>query len=171
MNVYFIRHTEVDVPQGVCYGRTDVPLKTSFEIEAQSVKCKLEHIEPDAVFSSPLSRCTRLANYCGFEKIALDNRLMELDFGTWENRRWNDLDMSVWEVDWINNPAPEGESFIDMYWRVAGFLDELKNNEYQNVAIFTHGGVIHCARVYFEQTNIHETFNLKPKYGEIIKFT
>ena len=26
MVVYLIRHTSVDVPQGVCYGQTDVPL-------------------------------------------------------------------------------------------------------------------------------------------------
>ena len=31
MVIYFMRHTAVDVPQGVCYGQTDVPLKPTFE--------------------------------------------------------------------------------------------------------------------------------------------
>ena len=31
MVVYLIRHTSVDVPQGVCYGQTDVPLNPTFE--------------------------------------------------------------------------------------------------------------------------------------------
>ena len=31
MEVIFIRHTSVDVPPGVCYGQTDVPLRNSFE--------------------------------------------------------------------------------------------------------------------------------------------
>ena len=33
MVIYFMRHTAVDVPQGVCYGQTDV-LKADFEMEA-----------------------------------------------------------------------------------------------------------------------------------------
>ena len=31
MEVILIRHTSVDVPPGVCYGQTDVPLKPTFE--------------------------------------------------------------------------------------------------------------------------------------------
>ena len=34
MEVTFIRHTSVDVPPGVCYGQSDVPLRDSFEQEA-----------------------------------------------------------------------------------------------------------------------------------------
>ena len=36
MEVILIRHTSVDVPVGICYGQTDVPLKESFEEEAAS---------------------------------------------------------------------------------------------------------------------------------------
>ena len=35
MEVIFIRHTSVDVPPGVCYGQTDVPLRHSFEQEVR----------------------------------------------------------------------------------------------------------------------------------------
>ena len=34
MEVILIRHTSVDVPPGMCYGQTDVPLKPTFETEA-----------------------------------------------------------------------------------------------------------------------------------------
>ena len=34
MEIILIRHTSVDVPQGVCYGQTDVPLRDTFEQEA-----------------------------------------------------------------------------------------------------------------------------------------
>lgn len=169
MNIYLIRHTSVDVPKGVCYGQTDVPLKASFKEEALVVKSKLD-FKPDAVFSSPLSRCVRLANYCGFESATFDNRLKELNFGQWENQEWDKIDMTIWETDWINNPAPEGESFMDMYQRVASFFEELKTIKSDNTLIFTHGGVISCARVYFEQADINETFSLMPQYGEIVGF-
>ena len=36
MNIYLIRHTSVDVPKGLCYGQSDVPLRPTFEIEAVS---------------------------------------------------------------------------------------------------------------------------------------
>ena len=33
MNIYLIRHTSVDVPKGLCYGQSDVPLRPTFEAE------------------------------------------------------------------------------------------------------------------------------------------
>lgn len=171
MKIYLIRHTAVGISPGICYGQTDVPLKESFEREAEIVKTNLDQIEPSVIFSSPLSRCTRLAAYCGFKKPVLDNRVMELNFGDWEGQEWDKIDMSVWETDWVNPPAPNGESFMDMYNRIWSFFDELKEKKYNNVFVFTHGGVISCARVYFEQADINETFDLMPKYGEIVEFT
>ena len=56
MNVYIIRHTAPDVPQGTCYGQTDVPLKETFKTEARAVKDSIPDITFDAVYSSPLSR-------------------------------------------------------------------------------------------------------------------
>lgn len=66
MNIYLIRHTSVDVPKGLCYGQSDVPLRPTFEIEAAVTKAKIESIHFDMAYTSPLSRCTRLAQYCGF---------------------------------------------------------------------------------------------------------
>ena len=42
MVIYFMRHTAVDVPQGVCYGQTDVPLKPTFEMEATQTAAHLQ---------------------------------------------------------------------------------------------------------------------------------
>ena len=53
MKIYIVRHTAVGV-NGVCYGQTDVPLKETFESEAEVVKQKLQDLQFDAVFSSPL---------------------------------------------------------------------------------------------------------------------
>lgn len=166
-----VRHTAVGVPQGTCYGQTNVPLKETFEEEAVIVKEKLRDINFDFVYSSPLSRCRKLAKFCGYGDIVVyDDRLKELHMGDWEMHMWDDLDMTVWKDDWINNPAPNGESFVQMYKRVASFLDELKNQTASNALIFAHGGVISCARVYFDQADIKKTFDLMPQYGEIVEF-
>jgi len=170
MKIYLIRHTAVDVPPGMCYGQTDVPLKETFEAEAKIVKKNFGNIQPDKVFSSPLSRCVRLAKYCGFDKPQLDDRLKELNFGDWETQNWDKIDMSVWDTDWVNPPAPNGESFMDMYARIESFFNDLKSQTYDTVFVFAHGGVISCARVYFEKADIEETFDLMPQYGEIVEF-
>ena len=62
MVVYLIRHTSVDVPQGVCYGQTDVPLNPTFEEEAAQTSARLKGLQFDKVYMSPLTRCVRMAN-------------------------------------------------------------------------------------------------------------
>ena len=46
MEVILIRHTSVDVPPGVCYGQTDVPLKPTFEQEAAVTQENLKAFLP-----------------------------------------------------------------------------------------------------------------------------
>ena len=170
MKIYLVRHTSVDVPEGTCYGQTDVPLKKTFEEEAAVVYKKLAGKEIDKAFSSPLSRCRCLSVFCEYQDAIIDDRLKELYFGDWETQRWNDIDMSIWENDWINPPTPNGESFKQMYARIVSFFNDLEQESYNSVVIFTHGGVINCARVYFEQIDIDKSFEQKPQYGEIIEF-
>ena len=77
MVIYFIRHTSVDVPQGVCYGQTDVPLKPTFEAEATQTAAHLQGLSFDKVYTSPLTRCVRLATFCGYPDAERDDRLKD----------------------------------------------------------------------------------------------
>ena len=91
MEVTFIRHTSVDIPPGVCYGQSDVPLRDSFEQEAAITSENLKTYRRqgrdfDHVYTSPLSRCVRLATYCGYPDAERDKRIMEINFGDWECR-------------------------------------------------------------------------------------
>ena len=47
MNIYLVRHTAVDVPRGICYGQSDVPLKETFVHEAADVAGRLDAVLPD----------------------------------------------------------------------------------------------------------------------------
>lgn len=170
MNVYLIRHTAVDVPAGICYGQTDVPLKKTFEQEAEKVKQRLSGVDFDAVYCSPLSRCKRLARYCGYDSAMFDDRLKELDFGDWEMGKWHELDMTIWDSDWVNVPTPNGEAFVQLYGRFASFLEELKEVAYERVAVFTHGGIIGAAKSYFGQQDLRYAFDDIVKYGEVVEF-
>ena len=173
MELYLIRHTSVDVPAGYSYGQTDVPLRDSFETEAETVKKGLQLISADKVYTSPLSRCVRLASYCGFEDAWKDDRIKELNFGSWEMKSWDELSSDprseAWFNDWINVPAPSGESLQDQYTRVSHFLNEIRESDLQKVCIFAHGGVLTCARVYAGEYDLKEAFKNVPSYGTVIR--
>ena len=171
MKLYLTRHTSVDVPKSICYGQTDVPLKDSFESEADIVKQRLNKIQADAVFSSPLSRCVRLALHCGYEDAKLYDRLKELNFGDWEMQEWEKVEGNdEWFKDWVNTPTKNGESFKQMYDRLASFFEELKKEDYDNVIIFAHGGIIACAKVYFGEVGFEDAFKTLANYGETVEF-
>ncbi|MDR0613661.1 MAG: alpha-ribazole phosphatase [Dysgonamonadaceae bacterium] len=172
MRLTVIRHTSVDVPSGVCYGFTDVALKPSFQTEAETVKQQLAGKTFDRVYSSPLSRCTLLAGYCGYTPV-LEPRLKELNFGDWEMKSWMEIDRqeaSGWFSDWINYPAKNGESYRMMQKRVCAFMDELKSSEAQSVCIFTHGGVIRLIHVYSGIFGLEDSFEFPVEYGQIFEF-
>ena len=151
MVIYFMRHTAVDVPQGVCYGQTDVPLKPTFEMEATQTAAHLQGLSFDKVYTSPLTRCVRLATFCGYPDAERDDRLKELNFGDWEMHRF------------------DGESFEDQYRRVADFLDELRQKPYEQVAIFAHGGILLNAQIYAGIIKPEEAFGALTPYGGIVK--
>ena len=67
MKVTLIRHTKVALPEGTCYGWSDVALADTFEQEAAATKHNLQKNLPfDAIFSSPLTRARQLAAYRGY---------------------------------------------------------------------------------------------------------
>ena len=179
MEITLIRHTSVDVPPGVCYGQTDVPLKDSFEQEAAITLSRLKAslaVEEnfDLAFSSPLTRCVRLADYCGYPNAERDKRLMEINFGAWEMKpfdRNDDPRLQEWYADYLNVAATGGESFAMQYERVSRFLDELKQKPYRRVAIFAHGGVLICAQIYAGLITAEEAFSSLTPYGGLIQIT
>ncbi|MBL8383157.1 MAG: histidine phosphatase family protein [Burkholderiales bacterium] len=129
MEIYLIRHTRPGVPEGTCYGRTDVPLdEADF---AQRVPAIADHLPAGmAFYSSPATRCARLAESLaartGGALAALDARLHELHFGDWEGRLWRDLpraETASWSADIAGVAPPNGESFGALWARVNAFYD------------------------------------------------
>lgn len=172
MIITLIRHTSVGVPLGVCYGQTDVPLKDSFEQEAAVTKKSLEPLGPfDKVYCSPLSRCVKLATYCGYPDAERDDRIKELNFGAWEMQKFDEIKdprMQEWFDDYLNVPVTDGESFMQLYQRVAAFLDDVKKKPYERVAVFAHGGVLLCAQAYAGLVKFEEAFSALTPYGGVI---
>ncbi|MBR0224379.1 MAG: alpha-ribazole phosphatase family protein [Bacteroidales bacterium] len=173
MEVILIRHTAVDVPTGTCYGQTDVPLKSSFEAEAAHTKAALDACGPiDHAYTSPLSRCTRLAAFCGYADAERDPRILELNFGEWEMMLFDDITdphLEAWYKDHIHTPVTGGESFMQQFQRVSNFLDGLKTKPWNRVAVFAHGGVLVSAQVYAGLVTPEEAFSCLPAFGGLVR--
>ena len=193
MEVYLVRHTSVDVPRGICYGQSDVPVRDTFPQEAAAVKARLQHLVEkgflpdsapvehssalaplhfDAVYTSPLGRCTKLAQFCGYGDALREQRIKEMNFGNWEMQDYSaikDPHLQVWFNDWVNVRTSGGESFADQLHRVGEFLQELKDSGKETVLLFCHGGVLACAKVLGGKIGVKEAFSTLDDYGSIIK--
>ena len=171
MEVILVRHTSVDVPKGMCYGQSDVPVRDTFEQEAEATRQLLASYQPfDYVYASPLTRARKLATYCGYPQPRLDNRLKEMHMGEWEMQMYDeiqDVRLDDWYRDYMHLPTPGGESFPELYQRVSEFLDELKTKDYQRVAIFAHGGVLICAGLYAGLFGEEDAWDHLVDYGGI----
>ena len=173
MKLVFVRHTSVDVPAGVSYGQADVPLRATFPLEASVTRaCLSPYGRFDAAYTSPLTRCTRLAQYCGFADAERDARLLEIDMGDWEMQRFDtiaDPRVEQWQNNKFFTAATRGESLADQYDRVRDFLEQLLTLDFKQVVIFTHGGVIACARIFSGEISVEEALEREVDYGGVFE--
>lgn len=172
MEIYLIRHTAVAVDQGICYGQKDVDLAETYPEELKKVKAELNNIEFDSIYTSPLSRAKKIANDIYPEQPKEDDRLMELNFGDWEGKVWDEINdpyLDKWMGDFVNLKCSNGESFVMLRDRVLEFWNELKSKEYKKVAIFTHGGVIRTIQAIEKNIKLEDSFNeATAAYGEVV---
>jgi alpha-ribazole phosphatase len=172
--IYLIRHTAPAIEAGICYGQSDIAVASSFRDEAEAIRGFLpEDIEH--VYSSPLQRCRKLAEYLFPEQqIHLHESLMEINCGWWEMRKWNDIPKE--ETDpWMNNfvrvSIPGGESYIDLHKRATGCFNGITETG-NKLAIVTHGGVIRSILTHITKIPLEDSFNrFSIHYGCLIKIT
>ena len=126
--LYLIRHTRPAIAKGLCYGQSDIPLTKSFHKEAREVQDRLARCVFSKVYTSPLQRCLLLSKELNLAAQS-DSRLMEMNFGEWENQPWNTIfnspDGKRWFEEYLTTPCPGGESFMDVLVRVESFLKDL----------------------------------------------
>lgn len=174
MEIFFIRHPKTEAPEGVCYGSTDVlPAEGELQNVISAVKAKIT-IPSDAQFiSSPLSRCTLLAEaFANGREIKTDARIAELDFGSWELMRWKDIpmqEMDKWSRDFVNNHAPDGESFALVVERVRSFWEGIIASNDKTKIVTTHSGVLRALLVIALEASPYKVFNTELDYGDVIR--
>jgi len=153
MKIYLIRHTSLDIEPDIFYGQSDIDVSDNFENEVKIIKKKIAKyniIEGKIkIYSSPLKRCRKLANEL-FQEFIIDDRLKELNFGDWENRRIKDIPLNLlesWKKNIMNFQIPNGESNDDFFLRLRDFCDHIINQG-NDIVIVAHAGSINCIISY-----------------------
>ena len=176
MQVFLIRHPRPLVEAGVCYGRQDVDCA---DPAAVALQLKPGLPETVLVYSSPLRRARRLAEYLASEEgnVLIDARLSEIDFGEWEGRRWDQIErcqLDAWASDVLGFVPPGGESVASLRDRAVDFAtslvqgDHTARSESQGIALVTHAGIMRALIGYWRQLPVSEWSQLKFDFGEMI---
>lgn len=171
MRVYLVRHTKVVWDGAItCYGATDIDVKPTFEEEAERVKEKIKGLVVDKVFTSPLKRARKLADFCGYKDAIRDNRLKEMNFGEWEGKPWSEIIKGEHEdffLRYLTERVPGGESQEEQQERVRDFIMDQKEKGYNSILVFCHGGVINCARALAGEVELVNAFATIPDFGSL----
>jgi len=147
MKLYLIRHTSVKTPPFLCYGQTDVDVSDQFQIETEQVKQIIKPNSKMIYYSSPSLRCRRLTEQFTHEYL-IEPKLMELNFGEWENHSWKDIEntpeFKVWADNFDQLETPHGESYQTLQNRVYETILKIIHQypDDSEIVIITHGGPI-----------------------------
>jgi alpha-ribazole phosphatase len=172
--ILLIRHTRLAVAPGICYGQADVPLAPTFAAEAAEVLARMPWT-PTEIWTSPAGRCRRLSDAFGIpaERVRADPRLLELDFGEWENRAWESFrspQSEAWARDPFGIRPPGGETAGELHLRVkeirAELLARVMAEKNLRIAVITHAGVIRSWRAHASGRSLADFFSEPVPHGQ-----
>jgi alpha-ribazole phosphatase len=163
--LWLLRHAQPLIAPGVCYGQLDVPAEPSATLQA-SLRFGSVMPKHTAIRYSPLQRCEQLAQSLQAleTNLTADQRLQEMDFGSWEGKPWNDIGRSAvdaWSQDLYGIAPGGGESLAAMLQRVrSALLDSWQHDSRlgtRDVVWVTHAGVIRCVQWLLRYGAAHPT--------------
>ena len=149
-----MRHTRLEGVDGLCYGRTDMSLAPTFPADAALALQRVPKV--GAIVTSPLTRCRRLALHIGNAlnlTPEVDDRFAEMDFGSWEGRRWDDVPregLECWARDFLDARPHGGESVAMLGQRVREGLEAHRPPGDAPTLVVTHLGVIRAALAHYD---------------------
>ncbi len=168
------RHPRPRGVAGRCIGRTDVAVDRR---KAKRLAHRIRTVArrealPRHVVTSPLERAAAVGRWLarwGF-RHDIDARLAELDFGTWDGRRWDAIGadaVGAWTDDFARHAPGGGESVRALLARCADCLADAGP-----VLAVGHAGWISAARWLAEQAAAPPTADRWPAaigYGRAVR--
>lgn len=159
--IYFIRHGETDWNRDRRYqGQQDIPLNDTGRAQARrngiALRTFLPTIANAEFIASPLGRTREtmeiIREGLGLppSDYAIDARLMELCYGTWEGTLQDDVlkhdpdGVAARKQDPFRWRPADGESYADLFARVSGWAMSIG----RDCVVVSHGGVSRCLRAH-----------------------
>jgi alpha-ribazole phosphatase len=161
MKLWLLRHAQVDLVEGLCYGASDVPAHAELtQVAAQAASVLVPVGVP--VWVSALVRAQALAQVLkqlrpDLGTPIIDARLNEMDFGHWELKPWDAIPRSAyddWMADFAHHRFGGAESTQQVINRVADALNDLRVSPYSEVVWVTHAGVIRAVKFLVDQGSV-----------------
>lgn len=155
MKLFVTRHgeTPMNAAHRIC-GRTDVDLTEKGIEQAIAAGKRLQGQGICRIIASPMRRAQHtarlMAEQIGFDPnlIETDVRLIEQDYGIYENTDWDGADFYANKRQFAMR-YPGGESMLDLAGRLYPLLNELKAQGGSPTLLVCHGGICRMIRTYF----------------------
>jgi Fructose-2,6-bisphosphatase len=151
--IILVRHCEATGNfERTFQGSTDSDITENGKIQGEIVADRFKNIHYDYIYSSPLKRAFKTAQYVNKHhelEIIKDDGLIEVSGGHWEGMPWKEIPNLFPEeaYNWAHKPwdfHPQGgESMKQVYDRIwETILKIVKKHQNKTICIASHGGVI-----------------------------
>ena len=147
--LWLVRHGETEWSRsGKHTSTTDLPLTEHGEEVARTRRDRLAGVEFGLVLRSPRQRARRTAELAGLHETAVDEDLVEVDYGGYEGRTTAEIsdelgrEWSVWRDGTVPGDSP-GETLAEVGERVDRVLERVRPRLRDgDVALVAHGHVL-----------------------------
>jgi probable phosphoglycerate mutase len=141
--IWLIRHGETEWSRsGAHTGRTDLPLTSEGERQAERLRQLLAGQEFDLVLTSPLQRARRTCELAGLAAEAvIEPNLLEWDYGSYEGRSTPQIREQRPEWSLFRDGVPGGETLAEVAARAQMVIDRVSFLS-GKVVLFGHGHIL-----------------------------
>lgn len=181
--LHLFRHGEVEqMTERVVRGQEDVQLSENGIAQSAAVARWFVngHEQPDAIWSSDLTRCRVLAELLAKEsgaELHFDERLREQHMGDWQGKTWSEITAkdgaavtAYWD-DYLHARPTGGETYLELHQRVEAWWQERYDATVDTrIAVVTHVGVIRSFQCFLLGFNPSEALRFAPSVASHTSF-
>ena len=140
--------------EGKIQGSVDNLLNDEGINQAERAREIIKNTKIDLIICSTLTRAKQTAEILNKDRdirIMYDSRIAERNYGEYEGRKTAEVNIAEFFEYYKNKPCRNGESIQDLFNRIFGFLDDLKQNynKYNRILLVSHGDVSRAINCYF----------------------
>lgn len=171
-NIYLLRHGKVE-GNAALNGISDVLV--SPDLQQQICEALVLHnVAFDSVMTSPLRRCSDLANLYSERMsvpLSVAPEFKEMNFGEVDGIAFDELEdkwamLDTFWQDPANHQLTGAESLHSFHDRVTQALSQLLNDPSDNLLLVTHGGVIrmllaHCLDIDWKNPSLYSKLSIE----------